>query len=481
MGLRRLHCPPKSLSIQALSGPEALWGLPARIQGVSHDSYFYQAWTRKLHRRLARKEPYISEVDDLVGLHARPWSFHCQPLCLENAHGRSIVGLDMRGACSYAVAHVPIADPKHLVEVTEPKTLAQYWNDSSWQGYFQVHLRPRSSFLSPPLMGQWSSVLQGKTSLSMRQPDMPQLLFFQVSTTDELVQWIHTSEKDAWEHFFHVLPIQAYGAFAKEHPFASMAKSLWEQYQSESHAPTAHDTVTYKWLLSSLHTGCSSRKARHQLLSEQITSQTQACWSAQYMPLAWVRGQWLRQWARVVALFPSAVLCYANVDSMHISVTHADAQKIQDYFGFDAPWGQWRVQWVGSRGLWLGQGKYWIWKNDRPQVLEAWGHSGMPWASKISMRSINGTHELESHSHYRWHGLVGYNPLRYDKEVRANDPHSRWGRVYQDYPHYTSIRAVDDLGTWLHEVYAQSVLRDRPWKKKLWYEMRGMYEKTKNA
>lgn len=175
------------------------------------------------------------------------------------------------------------------------------------------------------------------------------------------------------------------------------------------------------------------------------------------MPLAWVRGEWLRQWHRVSEAYPSALLCYANVDSMHWSIDRAEYTKKP--FLTSKEWGRWRVEFEGQRGMWLSVGKYWILKDNTVHVYKNAGSSS-PWRTKVRHRVDTQKHPgcRAWYSSCIWHGLATTTKLvKKEKDL-----------IQHVLPSFAAVQSEQLV----HALQVRSVLKDRRWKKKLWFLMK---------
>ena len=174
----------------------------------------------------------------------------------------------------------------------------------------------------------------------------------------------------------------------------------------------------------------------------------------------------MRQWHRIITAFPDALLCYANIDSMHWSIdkTLYDQHPLQS----QAAWGNWRILFEGDKGVWLAIGKYWIARN-KQLIHHQNAGSVKPWTTKIrhpvDTRKYPGYRPW--YSAYIWHGLgTSTKLIRKEKAL-----------VLHHLPTLTLVHSENKLSS----LQLRSIVYDRLWKKKLWFLMKeDCNEKTKN-
>jgi hypothetical protein len=387
----------------------------------------------RLRRMVARKIPYVSHNDqDLRTLSIASMRVH--GVASEQRSGRTIIGIDINGACSYAVAHESIADPtkiEHRLGVDcRP-------DDPTWSGFYLIEAHAPKCQLTPPI-----PVRSAQGFFVSAQASYPFSL------------WIHSSEWSIWNTLFACTISEGFEGPAVSHPLATVAHALHAQKSSWSD-PDA------KILLSSMHSCMGSKWTTND------QDATKAIWSLHHMPMGWVRGEWMRQWYRTMQAFPNAVLCYANVDSMHWSIDTKEYAKTP--LQSQSTWGNWRTLFEGDKGVWLATGKYWIARNKRLVYHQNAG-STTPWKTKVR-HSV----DIKKYPGYRpwystciWHGLGTATKLV--RKERA--------LVQHILPTFKSVQSEHGVTT----LQLRSIARDRLWKKKLWFLLkRDCNEETQNS
>lgn len=401
------------------------WGL--RQDQLMHD------WMLRLRRMVARKIPHVNALDqELRSLSLASMRVH--GVASEQRPGRTIVGMDINGACSYAVAHESIADPTRIAHRSGP---ACHPDDPAWSGFYLIEAHASKFWCTPPIPVRSA---QG--------------FFVSAQATYPFSLWIHSSEWSIWSTLFDCTITEGFEGPAVAHPLANVARAL-------HHQKTTWADPDAKALLSSMHSCMGSK------WSADDQAATKAIWSLHHMPLGWVRGQWLRQWHRTMQAYPDAILCYANIDSMHWSI---DAkQYAQTPLQSQSAWGNWRTIFEGDKGVWLATGKYWIARNKRLVHHQNAG-SRTPWVTKVR-------HNVDTKKYpgYRpwysacvWHGLGTATKLvRKERTL-----------VQHILPTFKSVQSANGLAA----LQLRSVARDRLWKKKLWFLLkRDCNEETQNS
>lgn len=404
----------------------------AQYWGLRSD-HLMPDWMLRLRRMVARKIPHVSNIDqDLRVLSLASMRVH--GVASEQRPGRTVIGMDINGACSYAIAHESIADPTRIVH--RPGA-ACHPGDPEWSGFYLIEASASKFSCTPPI-----PVRSAQGFFVSTQASYPFSL------------WIHSSEWSIWNTLFDCTITEGFEGPAVAHPLANVARALYLQKCSWNDRDA-------KALLSSMHSCMGSKWTAND------QSATKAIWSLHHMPLGWVRGEWLRQWHRTMQAYPDAILCYANIDSMHWSI---DAKKYSEMPLKSQPnWGNWRTLFQGDKGVWLATGKYWIACNKRLVYHQNAG-SPMPWQTKVR-------HSVDTNKHpgYRpwysacvWHGLgTATKLIRKEKAL-----------VQHILPAFKSAQSENELTA----LQLRSVVRDRQWKKKLWFLLkRDCNEKTKNT
>lgn len=400
------------------------WGL--RQDHLMHD------WMLRLRRMVAKKIPNVSSVDqNLRNLGLASMRVH--GVASEQRGNRMVLGLDINGACSYAVAHEPIAHPKYLTyragEECHP-------DDPAWSGFYLIEASAAKLLHTPPIPVRSA---QG--------------FFVSTQATYPFSLWVHSSEWTIWNTIFECRLVEGYEGPSMPHPLANVAKTLYAQRQEWSDKDA-------KMMLSTMHSCMGSRWS----INDQ--AMTKAIWSLHNSPLGWVRGEWLRQWYRIVQAYPDALLCYANVDSMHWSIDAT--QYKQNPIISDKKWGGWRTLFEGDQGVWLATGKYWI-ANKNTLVHHQNAGSPAPWRTKVRHRVDTQPRGVRTYySTCVWHGLgTPTKLLRKEKKL-----------VTHILPTFKSVQLEHDLDT----LRVRSVAHDRLWKKKLWFLLkRDCNEETQNS
>ena len=388
------------------------------------DDRFHADWNLKLQQLASRRLRRISPLDrDLQSIHVI--SQRVIPVAMEHRNDRTIIGIDLRGACSYAVAYGKVPNPALLEKIEDPNQVR--WDDPTYSGYYYIRATPKETSTWIGVEGPFKKPVFG----------IP---------VEPFESWIHTEELNAWREWFEVQFLYGYQAPAMDHPLNQTARTLWSQQTNDPH---------WKKMLSTMHTALGQAHAK----GEQ-GPYANACWSAHWMPLAWVRGKWLATWKKIQDTYSTALLCYANVDSMHISIDNAELeQQPWSFSKEDCGWGEWKTQWVAQKGLWLNFNKYWVYTENG--LVNYKNQGGAPWQTK---RRIKNAEQQLVCSAYLWHGLTHYSTLqRKEKQL-----------VIQKYPPLHLIRSPD----YLNAALTKSIWRDRGWKKKLWFISRGYNEKT---
>lgn len=387
----------------------------------------------RLRRMVSKKIAYVNSSDQELR-HLPMVSMKVHGVASEQRADRVIIGLDITGACSYAVAHAMIPDPKLIAH---KKGVNCHVDDPAWSGFYLIEALSSKFKYTPPI-----PVRSVQGFLVSTQASYP------------FKMWIHHSEWGIWSTLFDCVVLEGYEAPALKHPLCRVAAKV--QQQREAWA----DTYS-KALASSMHTCMGSK------WSEDDRSIVRAIWSLHHMPMAWVRGEWLRQWHRTILAYPSALLCYANVDSMHWSISKKE--YYQNPYVSSNEWGQWRKLFEGNHGVWLAIGKYWI-AQDRALIHYQNAGSSSGWRTKIRHRV-----DTKKYPGYRpwysacvWHGLASPTIL-----VRKEK-----GLVQHILPTFESVQSE----TSMHTLLLRSVAKDRLWKKKLWFLLkRDCNEKTQTS
>lgn len=344
-------------------------------------------WVQQLRHWIAKRQPYVNGWDRAFYFATPEPAREVYAVASFNERSR-ILAFDTNGAFSYAVAHQVVPDPAklHYVGASE---VANAWLDKNLAGVYRVRITVRPETPSwwhthHPLMHRLS-----KTMKPVLWPDGPVETF------------IHTCERDAWLKLVDVEPLDGVVAPSIKHALSSTAKSLWQQRQR---ACSPSEKGSIKWLLSRLHT--ASVPTRHKRVSEDEAKTWWAnlgceswlaedfipdidhvsCqWSSAATVSAWARGHWLRFMTAVMQACPSAQPAYTNVDSLHVIMPEQDVDAtlaaLQRNNLVGAEWGQWRIQAIASRAVWLGLGKYWLVDTANCLVLHQNLGSRNPWST----------------------------------------------------------------------------------------------------
>ena len=377
-------------------------------------------WMLRLRRMVARKVPYVSTTDqELRSLSLASMRVH--GVASEQRLGRTVVGIDINGACSYAVAHQHIANPALIVHRKGPDC---HPHAPAVSGFYLIEAKASKFWCTPPIPVRSA---QG--------------FFVSAQATYPFSIWIQSSEWSIWNTLFDCSITEGFEGPAIAHPLSNVAHALQSQKTSWSD-PDA------KTLLSSMHS-CMGSKWN---ANDQAT--TRAIWSLHHMPLGWVRGEWLRQWHRTMQAYPDAILCYANIDSMHWSID--EKQYVKTPQELQSIWGNWRTLFEGDKGVWLTTGKYWIAHKSKLVYYQNSG-SKIPWTTKV--RHAIDTNENPGYRPWYsacvWHGLgTATKLIRKEKTL-----------VQHILPTLKSVQSEDGLNA----LQLRSVARDRLWKKKLWF------------
>ncbi|MEJ8858633.1 hypothetical protein WKW79_28950 [Variovorax robiniae] len=119
--------------------------------------------------------------------------------------------------------------------------------------------------------------------------------------------------------------------------------------------------------------------------------------------LANARVKLLAAIERFVA-FDSVEVCYANIDSVHLSIAKdrldAFLRHFKDFIGDSL--GQMRVEAIADRGYWFDVGRYWLLKDERVVQFRNRGfNNGRSQDAFVSRRWAYTHHEAEAFSHLR--------------------------------------------------------------------------------
>jgi len=392
------------------------WGL--------RQQYLTKDWRRRLDSMVVRKKKNKSVIDSILR-DTLPQPPKHLGVAWEGRTGRVIITLDMKHAYPFAVAHCAWADPKTLEYVTS--TQAQPTNKDI-VGVYRIRLTKQIMECVPPISiksacGRVISVMMG--------------------TPCEL--WIHSCEWDWWTSHFEFDILHGVEGKSQPHPLHHVAHKLYAQYE------TTRDP-NIKKMMRMLHTAMGSRSDKENNREYKIL------WSLLLAPLYFIRSQWLNKWSELQKRYPSALLCYANVDSMHWSIKKEEWESSPYTQDESLQWGSWRLEYIAQKGLWLATGKYWL--VDDKNVITFPHFMGRIWTTKKRVRSHQKYVSL-----YLWHGIIQAN-----KMFREED-----NLIKYVIPTNQQAQDIETMQKW----FIRSAKVDRQWKKKLWFNFkRGYYEKT---
>ena len=432
--LRRVWCPKLSTSMLAMQrdASSCLQRFGLREEHLVHD------WMTRCRRASARECPWSHSLDNaLQGVSMGV--FRMVGVASETRPDRTILVLDIASACGYAVAHESIPDPKRLQRATPED---HHLHDPAWAGYYRIAVgRPRNDWSPPWYFVPTPTMDAPYRGVMCRRQEEP------------YTTWIHHSEWSGWNTIWECTVLEGIEGPARAHPLAPMAQELWRFRESgDPHA---------KMLLATMHTCMGPTHANeHGAFADAI-------WSMHRMPMGWVRGEWLRQYQRMMSRYPDALLCYANVDSQHWSLP-ISAWNAVPLENTPTSMGGWRTIAKGTKGVWLALGKYWIAQDNRVVHYQNAG-AATPWQTKkrhpVPFHAA--TIFKRSYATYTWHGMASHTHLA-RKEAHC---------IVHIPPTIASVRDGLDLD----KMALQSLRSDRPWKKKLWYQFRGNIHEEKQV
>jgi hypothetical protein len=382
-----------------------------------------------------------------------------------------IVAIDTNGAYSFAVANIPVPNPARLRFVTGEAAL-QAWENPAIQGAFRVLITKRED--TPAWWDKFHPLVHrvGRATRPILWPD------------DTVETFVHKCEKDAWLACVDMTPIDAVVAEGTQHPLAATARTLWAQRQS---AGNATDKACAKWLLSRLHTASAPSRTKYvtpsqkeewyqKLGCEPLTTDDaiayvdhpECLWSSAATVSAWARGSWLLMMTAFMRVCPTAIPAYTNVDSLHMIIPRdCSAETLQRLAALGllgASWGKWRLQAEGSKGVWLGLGKYWILDDAGVLVLcqnlgnkKPWSTSRR-WYRPLPVAHAAAKHEVTRISQTIWQTLSSASDL--EVTVTGLTCYRR-----------RSI-AVARCDTAWHAAITGDMLKTRGLKKRIWYRLR---------
>ena len=135
-------------STQGLPAPMPQEHDCARYWGLRGDAVMSD-WMLRLRRMVARKVPRVHALDQRLR-YMNMASMRVQGVASEQRANRTIVGIDINGACSYAVAHVNIPDPLRLEHRKDESDC--HPDDPRWSGFYLIEAHASKFWCTPPIL-----------------------------------------------------------------------------------------------------------------------------------------------------------------------------------------------------------------------------------------------------------------------------------------------------------------------------------------
>ena len=101
------------------------------------------------------------------------------------------------------------------------------------------------------------------------------------------------------------------------------------------------------------------------IVTAPVLDDARVCFMLGQRIVAQSRIKLLETMERVLSLSPGIRLCYANIDSIHLSVADGDADEVLTTLRLWAgdSMGSFKIEAVARRGLWLEPGRYWLYSD----------------------------------------------------------------------------------------------------------------------
>lgn len=436
-------------------------------------------WTAKLRKLAYKKTKYKSSLDTNMYLGiVRPsqeiFTLH------ESRTDRNILVFDLKSAYPSIIQNKLFPSPDSLFYV-ERKDVQTFWFSNEYIGLFRVNIKLKENV--PAWFKKYNPLFYTEQSFSSP---------FDLKDNTTICTWMHNVEREVWGKFLEIEPIDAICGIAEEHPLKHITNILLDK---RINTTDVLENAQLKWLLSRTHSASvpkllktvgptiaeewfkklgitSMQKHNHIPLEDDFwmipdvyNPNVVYTWSATIS--AYMRTKWLEFLDTLYQLEESIQLCYANIDSLHISIPidkiETLVSKLENIGELTNEAGKWALTHRSATGLWLAIDKYWLSTNGK---LVKNTKLGEYWKTKDKINMFkNGKFRRFNKS--LWKSLTS-------KKITIQ---STRGCILQNrHKLATLIDKKAYTAAWNLET-----LRSRNWKKKIWYKMREYHAKEKEC
>lgn len=434
-------------------------------------------WTSKLRKIAYKAQKYKSALDAnmLQGIVHMPQEVFT---LREDRPNRTVVVLDIKSAYASLVRDISMPDPAKLRYV-DSRTVHQAWIDPELRGLFRVSISLKDN--APEWFKEYHPLIHAENCVTTP---------FKFMHGDVCVTWMHSLEKTYWEPYLNITPLDGIVAPTYAHPLAKLSNTLLELKKNNK---CPYKDAQLKWLLSRIHSAavpkvlrCASKEQadtwfktigsvptiKHNqiplsngswLLPDVHNVNIVYTWSSTISGA--MRAKWLGMLTELYSICSDIQVCYANVDSLHISVPSSEWASIADSLhersicGVEP--GQWAIKTIGTSGLWLSTDKYWIFNNQKLVKCTSLGEN---WKLKDSMFVVK-SGKIKKLKRSLWSSLSSKKDTKLINR-RLILQKRRTLLVLQN--------KTESIRAWRKET-----LLSRNWKKKIWYRTRNRHGKEK--
>lgn len=149
--------------------------------------------------------------------------------------------------------------------------------------------------------------------------------------------------------------------------------------------------------------------------------------------------------------FNSAELCYANTDSVHVSIENKSLPAFMEHISplISDEMGKLKIQCIAEKGLWLDIGRYWLLKNGNVELYKnkTFNHK-MNTNPFTRFRKIKKAHYAQAFSYVSCHAATIENSLDFSKRLQHSEEldHSKLERY--DFFEVNDLNVADETYLW---------------------------------
>ena len=457
------------LNISEVPTPLTIFEKSGIEEGLNPNSY----WISKIKKIIATTQKYKSTLDlnMYLGICTLPQEVF---IFKEDRPNRVILELDLVSAFTSALTLPIFPNPSELRFTGNKEDVQRYWMEDNYTGLFKVKLRLKKNAPSwfrghHPFYWKWNTYTYP----------------FYFESTIEITTFIHKIEKDEVSKYLEIEPIECVAGPVMEYPLKTIVSDLLNK---KDNASSLIEKAQIKWLLNRMLSATTINHYKYMsehdasihfqnLGIEPINKTTQYKvyngWKikniyntqAIYTWLSTCTGKIRSEWIKLVGVLKNSNydidICYANIDSVHISVASKDLQHIiilldKEKLTGDVA-GKWKINTKGSSGLWFAPNIYWIYEDKK---LKKSTKNQEKWKTKTyTIRLLND--KLLKTTNRLWQSIDSRKKLKFIK------------KGYITLNRY-SIDKISNAHT-LIATLKKEALHSRNWKKKIWYETRRKY------